>query len=336
MSFCEKLIKENSIEVEPVNEGFIGSAIKGIFIAIGALVAASYGAEAYTKMKDEEFLKKNPHIKKLIGDLNTKCKEAIKKAADNDPCLKELPAKNLKPATVNFKPAWISNDIFEIDYTKICHDNGIGDDFDYGTYGELIIYGANDNAKKAYDACKKELKKIKDAVKTVSEQIKSEKHGKLVTVGISVNTNPDEEEEYREDSENEEYIIGCSLIYVSVDIRTLINNAGKKPVNEAAEENQDPPREEQKKALSDLEFSYDKKYNAFCLSVSGYSTEKLENMLQKKTEELKTAKEEKQKAPTRYSRMAAQVKIDYLVNVTNRCKAMIRKKKSYHKAEEKN
>ena len=106
------------------------------------------------------------------------------------------------------------------------------------------------------------------------------------------------------------------------------------PFHEAAD-SQDPPREEQKKALSDLEFSYDKKYNAFCLSVSGYSTEKLEGMLQKKTEELKAAKEEKQKAPTRYSRMAAQIKIDYLVNVTNRCKAMIRKKKSYHKAEEK-
>ena len=107
------------------------------------------------------------------------------------------------------------------------------------------------------------------------------------------------------------------------------------PFHEAAEAPQDPPREEQKKALSDLEFSYDKKYNAFCLSVSGYSTEKLESMLQKKTEELKAAKEEKQKAPTRYSRMAAQIKIDYLVNVTDRCKAMIRKKKSYHKAEEK-
>lgn len=100
-------------------------------------------------------------------------------------------------------------------------------------------------------------------------------------------------------------------------------------------ENQDPPREEQKKALSDLEFSYDKKFNAFCLSVSGYSIDRLNTTLQKKTEELKAAKEEKQNAPTRYSRMAAQVKVDYLENVTNRCKAMIRKKKSYHKDEEK-
>lgn len=111
-------------------------------------------------------------------------------------------------------------------------------------------------------------------------------------------------------------------------------NAIEAELIKEAEAPNDPPREEQKKALSDLEFSYDKKYNAFCLSVSGYSTEKLENMLQKKTEELKSAKEEKRQAPTRYSRMAAQVKIDYLVNVTNRCKAMIRKKKSYHKAEE--
>ena len=117
--------------------------------------------------------------------------------------------------------------------------------------------------------------------------------------------------------------------------KLIKENAIEVEVIKEAETPQDPPREEQKKALSDLEFSYDKKYNAFCLSVSGYSTEKLEGMLQKKTEELKAAKEEKQNAPTRYSRMAAQIKIDYLVNVTNRCKAMIRKKKSYHKAEEK-
>lgn len=100
-------------------------------------------------------------------------------------------------------------------------------------------------------------------------------------------------------------------------------------------QNQDPPREEQKKALSDLEFSYDKKYNAFCLSVSGYSIDRLDATLQKKNEELRAAKEEKAKAPTRYSKMAAQIKVDYLENVTNRCKAMIRKKKSYHKDEEK-
>lgn len=109
------------------------------------------------------------------------------------------------------------------------------------------------------------------------------------------------------------------------------------PIAESVEEtqNQDPPREEQKKALSDLEFSYDKKYNAFCLSVSGYSIDRLDATLQKKNEELKAAKEEKAKAPTRYSKMAAQIKVDYLENVTNRCKAMIRKKKSYHKDEEK-
>ena len=99
--------------------------------------------------------------------------------------------------------------------------------------------------------------------------------------------------------------------------KLIQENAIEAEVIKEAEPPQDPPREEQKKALSDLEFSYDKKYNAFCLSVSGYSTEKLENMLQKKTEELKAAKEEKQKAPTRYSRIAAQIKIDYLVNRTS-------------------
>lgn len=103
-------------------------------------------------------------------------------------------------------------------------------------------------------------------------------------------------------------------------------------VREAEEAaNNDPPKEEQKKALSDLEFSYDKKYNAFCLSVSGYSIERLETTLEKKSKELESAKEEKSKAPTRYQKLSAQAKIDYLTNVTNRCKAMIRKKKSYHK-----
>lgn len=103
-------------------------------------------------------------------------------------------------------------------------------------------------------------------------------------------------------------------------------------INEAVEENE-PPREEQKKALSDLEFSYDKKYNAFCLSVSGYNIDRLQTTLDKKNKELEDAKKEKSEAKTRYSRMCAQIKIDYLTNVTDRCKAMIRKKKSYRKDE---
>lgn len=110
-------------------------------------------------------------------------------------------------------------------------------------------------------------------------------------------------------------------------------------LHEAAErteaEKSDPPREEQKHTLSDLEFSYDKKYNAFCLSVSGYSIDRLQSTLDKKNVELKKAKEDKASAKTRYQRTAAQIKVDYLENVTNRCKAMIKKKKSYHKDEEK-
>lgn len=85
-----------------------------------------------------------------------------------------------------------------------------------------------------------------------------------------------------------------------------------------------------RKALSDLEFSYDKKYNAFCLSVSGYSIEKLQNMLDKKASELEDAKAEKKSAEDRQKKLEAQIKIDYLENVCNRCKAMIKKKKSYH------
>lgn len=94
-------------------------------------------------------------------------------------------------------------------------------------------------------------------------------------------------------------------------------------------------RAEEKKALSDLEFSYDKKYNAFCLSVSGYSIDRLQATLDKKNSELDAAKKAKSEAKSRYDRVAAQIKVDYLINVTNHCKAMIRKKKSYHNNEEK-
>ena len=117
----------------------------------------------------------------------------------------------------------------------------------------------------------------------------------------------------------------------------MIVDLQKMLFSEAAEEEKKPEmsRAEEKKALSDLEFSYDKKYNAFCLSVSGYSIDRLQTTLDKKNSELESAKKAKSEAKGRYDRVAAQIKVDYLTNVTNRCKAMIRKKKSYHKNEEK-
>ena len=90
-----------------------------------------------------------------------------------------------------------------------------------------------------------------------------------------------------------------------------------------------------RKDLSDLEFSYDKKYNAFCLTVSSYSAEKLKNTLAKKQAELDAAKKEKKNATNRYDRLSAQIKIDHLENVCKKCNAMIKKKESYNNNESK-
>ena len=323
MNFCEKLIKENAIEVEPVNEG------AGLAIVIGTLaveVATFFAMYKATDKAYKDFSKNNPHIKDLVTKLNGKCREAIKKEMGSGNNLDDITDVNIKPTLVKFKPAYISNDILRIDYESICKSNGMSSK-NYEVYDDksIVLDKDDPNFKKAYDACIEMNKKLKEAVSSISESIKSEKNGHLVTIKLIDG-----------DGEDDEYshFFGNMVVRVNIKVGAHMKDSDKKSVNEAAD-SQDPPREEQKKALSDLEFSYDKKYNAFCLSVSGYSTEKLEGMLQKKTEELKAAKEEKQKAPTRYSRMAAQIKIDYLVNVTNRCKAMIRKKKSYHKAEEK-
>lgn len=325
MNLCEHFIKEKSIEVEPVNEG------AGLAIVIGTLaveVATFFAMYKATDKAQKDFSKNNPHIKDLVTKLNGKCREAIKKEIGSSNVLDDITDVNVKPTLVKFKPAYISNDILRIDYESICKSNGMSSK-NYEVYSDdksITLDKEDPNFKKAYDACNEVRKKLKEAVSSVSESIKSEKNGHLVTIKLIDG-----------DGEDNEYshFLGNMVVRVNIKVGAHMKDSDKKPVNEATDDYQDPPREEQKKALSDLEFSYDKKYNAFCLSVSGYSTEKLEGMLQKKTEELKAAKEEKQKAPTRYSRMAAQIKIDYLVNVTNRCKAMIRKKKSYHKAEEK-
>lgn len=111
----------------------------------------------------------------------------------------------------------------------------------------------------------------------------------------------------------------------------VVDVTNKEPVNELFGFGKKKEKKAaDRKALSDLEFSYDKKYNAFCLSVSGYSIEKLQTMLDKKASELEDAKAEKKSAEDRQKKLEAQIKIDYLENVCNRCKAMIKKKKSYH------
>ena len=103
-------------------------------------------------------------------------------------------------------------------------------------------------------------------------------------------------------------------------------------INESARSEE---KAKEKKDLSDLEFAYDKKYNAFCLTVSNYSAEKLKNTLAKKQSELDAAKKEKKDAKTRYDRLSAQIKIDHLENVCKKCNTMIKKKESYNNNESK-
>ena len=103
-------------------------------------------------------------------------------------------------------------------------------------------------------------------------------------------------------------------------------------INESARSEE---KAKEKKDLSDLEFAYDKKYNAFCLTVSNYSVEKLKNTLAKKQAELDAAKKEKKDAKTRYDRLSAQIKIDHLENVCKKCNTMIKKKESYNNNESK-
>lgn len=82
----------------------------------------------------------------------------------------------------------------------------------------------------------------------------------------------------------------------------------------------------QKASLSDLELSYDRKFNAFCLSVSSYSPEKLQNTLAQKQKVLSDAQKEKKDAKDRYAKLAAQLKIDYLKNTIDKTNALIKKK----------
>lgn len=113
---------------------------------------------------------------------------------------------------------------------------------------------------------------------------------------------------------------------------TAIMYNSDKYINESARSEE---KAKEKKDLSDLEFAYDKKYNAFCLTVSGYSAEKLKNTLAKKQSELDAAKKEKKNATNRYDRLSAQIKIDHLENVCKKCNAMIKKKESYNNNESK-
>ena len=307
MNLCEHYIREKSIKMEPVNEvsgviaaGALSFGILASRVVYGLLKWNEDKKKSAEDKKKEEFFKNHPAVKKATKEMRDFGDKFAKTVASR---LREY-AKSQKD-----NPIYKESKVFNINDIKAEYYQGFDVEFaksselyeeDYDVYSDIEYNGTR---------IAKEL---------ANEMNKDEKYN------IDI---------YTTDSNGIIYIIIEFGDELYDELRDKVEEDYKSnSINEAAGVS-DPPREEWKKALSDLEFSYDKKYNAFCLSVSGYSIEKLENMLQKKTEELKTAKEDKQKADTRYSKMAAQIKIDYLINATNRCKAMIRKKKSYHKSE---
>lgn len=87
---------------------------------------------------------------------------------------------------------------------------------------------------------------------------------------------------------------------------------------------------EKKKSLRELELEYDRKFNAFFLHVGGYSVDKLETTLSNKQNELKSIQEEIKKA-SREDKYSLKIKEDYLKNVCERCKQLIKKKKKIEK-----
>ena len=123
-----------------------------------------------------------------------------------------------------------------------------------------------------------------------------------------------------------------SLLNEKNDIMNKINVFNEKLNNvDDDESNEKMSKAEKKKALSDLEFSYDKKFNAFCLSISGYDENKLSNMMEKKKIELKNAKDKKSKANGHFEKAKSDLEIRYITNVCNKCGDMIRKKQKMKK-----
>ena len=108
MNFCEKLIKENAIEVEPVNEG------AGLAIVIGTLAVEVTTFFAMYKATDKaykDFSKNNPHIKDLVTKLSGKCREAIKKEMGS--------GNNLDDISIGIKASTRLRNIIRNNHVKI-------------------------------------------------------------------------------------------------------------------------------------------------------------------------------------------------------------------------
>ena len=84
------------------------------------------------------------------------------------------------------------------------------------------------------------------------------------------------------------------------------------------------------KSLRELELEYDRKFNAFFLRAGAYSVDKLELSLENKEKELKELQNELKHA-SRQDKYALKIKEDYLKNICNRCKELIKKKKKIEK-----
>lgn len=349
--------------LEPVNEGAIGIIVKGILVYIGICIAIA-ASIIHQHKKIDKWFKDNPQVKKAFKQVRDKCREAIKTAAGEDSHLIDVSVDGGDPgyASRGSKVLYMSDIILEVDYEKILKELGAipCDDYRSGFLKGIIVYKSSLKSSKYITAMKKELSNLKKAVAFVEESLKKEPNGDLISLSVETEYAVDDdnaEDEYRDS--DDEFEMGQTSVIVTMHLDKLTAAAKKKrpkkPANEGAvytmidgnttnfsrriiamqeatkraeEEANDPPREEQKKALSDLEFSYDKKYNAFCLSVSGYSVNRLQSTLDKKMEELNSAKADKKAAKTRYQRTAAQIKVDYLNNVIGRCKTIINKKKS--------
>ena len=74
-----------------------------------------------------------------------------------------------------------------------------------------------------------------------------------------------------------------------------------------------------------IEDRYDKKYNGFCLAVSKYDKDKVNDLMNRKAVELKLAQEELKSTDDKAERVELKVKIDYLKNVIRKCKARANK-----------
>jgi hypothetical protein len=92
-------------------------------------------------------------------------------------------------------------------------------------------------------------------------------------------------------------------------------------INKSKDDKKEAKKEIDVQQLEDL---YDKKYNGFCLAISKYDKEKIKNVMDKKSIELKLAQDELRDTSDKSARVELKIKIDYLKNVINRCKVKVK------------